>query len=524
MLTALRQSTFGLFRGGLRELQRNWKTLFQYLLLTTILLLPHITGLDTLDWSRVAIREAYVFLAVGLFLLAIISRVLFFIFCLPVLIVNVINFHLFRHWGRGQLASRVEAYYESPPGETIEYLRSHVDEVGIALLLVSIIYLIFLTRATFRGTPPLTCLRKLAGIAAIAWLAVFVTFQLDARFSSFPPYKLVKVATEVKHRYDLLGSRRRFLQQHPVDGLSCPSRYDKVVIVLGESASSDHMSVFGYARHTTPFVEQSQPYVFNAIAPSNQTRFSIPMMLSDASPGDFNVFYTSHSLVGRLRACGFNTLWISNQGRRGPHDSFVTSLAFEAHEQIFLNQFSYREAQLDADIINKLQARQVYRKTRQATFIHLIGSHDKYSERFPDGFGFTDLTDTISEYDNSILYTDYILSELYKRFYNEDLLFIYISDHGEVVSNDEFGHGYLPAYKEEYRIPLLIWTEDAASIAAFRAAIGGQKFNADSFDHLVLFLIGASDELEVSTSEIVSVLSPERTRAYSDLRSFGPLQ
>src|SRR4029453_15754046 len=104
----------------------------------------------------------------------------------------------------------------------------------------------------------------------------------------------------------------------------------RIVVVLGESAVTDHMSVYGYPKATTPFADRSHPFAFDALSPSTQTRYSLAMMLTAARPGQFDPFFKSHSLVGQLRSCGMHTLWISNQGRRGEADSFSTSLAWGA--------------------------------------------------------------------------------------------------------------------------------------------------------------------------------------------------
>jgi heptose-I-phosphate ethanolaminephosphotransferase len=262
----------------------------------------------------------------------------------------------------------------------------------------------------------------------------------------------------------------------------------------------------------------SHPHAFDALAPANQTRYSIAMMLTPAAPGSFAPFFTSHSLVGELRACGFHTAWVSNQGRRGEWDSFATSIANEADEQIFLSTWDWsRRKVLDGSLVEEVVRRGFTARERQATFLHLIGSHTDYVERYPAGFGFKD-ADTIGEqYDNSILYTDQVLSELYRRFAGGKLLFVYFSDHGQMVSETKFGSGFLPGYQEEYRTPLLVWTDDRPAIDAVRAELGGRRINLESLDNLLRYLLGMTASPQISTSPRVSVLTPEIVRDYHEL-------
>ena len=449
-------------------------------------------------------------------------RNFFFLLCLLLVPANLIHLHLDHHWGDKQLDARLEAAFESPPREALEYLQAHLDAVDAAIIVFSVASLVALVMVVLRVRGlRLPALQKVAVLAMIGWLIVLVAFRLDLKLHEFPPYRLGAQIVHVKDRYELLKGRRDFLAQHPLPASNCTAKYDKVVIVLGESALSDHMSVFGYGKPTTPFAVRSKPHAFDALAPSNQTRYSLGMMLSDASPGNFPVFYRQHSLVGQLRACGYRTLWISNQGRLGMYDSFTTSMAQEAHEQIFLNEWSWTDTKYDEQIVEELASRAVYKRHNQVTFIHLIGSHTRYGERYPQGFGFADARGTVAEYDNSLLYTDHILSELYRKFEDPSLLFIYVSDHGQFVSEKTFGSGFLPGYREEYRVPLLIWTQDAAAIGQIRSEVGDLKLNTDSLDNVVQFLLGQAQSPGVSTSRTVSVLSPDHVLLYDDLAAFS---
>lgn len=128
----------------------------------------------------------------------------------------------------------------------------------------------------------------------------------------------------------------------------------------------------------------------------------------------------------------------------------------------------------------------------------------------------------LAQYDNSILYTDHVLSELHRRFAGGRLLFIYVSDHGQIVSEDHYGSGFLPGYQDEFRTPLLIWTDDAKSIATIHGDLGGSRLNMESFDEMVRFLLGGTPEPRLSTSSTVSVLVPENVRHYKDLAALVP--
>lgn len=113
--------------------------------------------------------------------------------------------------------------------------------------------------------------------------------------------------------------------------------------------------------------------------------------------------------------------------------------------------------------------------------IHLMGNHWDYKLRYPSQFNvfvpknfnsvkvFSNrtLNELVSEYDNSVLYNDYILyaiiNELKVADASSSLLFI--SDHGENLGDDGKGlfiHSATPTYYTAH-VPLFIWLSDKLS-------------------------------------------------------------
>jgi glucan phosphoethanolaminetransferase (alkaline phosphatase superfamily) len=507
-----------LARSLAQDLGRHRRLVASLLVVSLLLMLPYGAGAFASPGSGFDLRALY--LALALCLLGVLSRIAFAVSTALLLLATIVTQHVGRHWGLGQVGSRLEAFYESPTGETVEYLRSHVDVLDFACIVGSVLFLYVVIRLLRRSAAPSAPLRAAAALALLAWCAGALPLRMDNYVRYFPPVELAYQLFDARHRYELLARRADNLKLLAPEARSCTLRYDTIVVVLGESAVSDHMSVFGYPKPTTPFADASHPYAFDALSPANQTRYALAMMLTDATPEHFDRFFEARSLVGELKDCGMETLWISNQGRRGQYDSFSTSLALEADEQQFLNEWSWEDVSLDGRLADALEARPDSDHRGQAIFVHLIGSHTMYSQRYPKGFGFPDTSDIVAQYDNSLRYTDSVLERLYRHFAGEKTLFVYVSDHGQIVSNEKFGSGFLPGFREEYRTPLLVWTADDASIARVRETLGGEKLNLESFDDLVRYLAGISPEPRLSTRKRVAVLSPDYLKDYDSLRPY----
>jgi lipid A ethanolaminephosphotransferase len=151
---------------------------------------------------------------------------------------------------------------------------------------------------------------------------------------------------------------------------------------------------------------------------------------------------------------------------------------------------------------------------------HQIGSHGPaYAERYPPEFEIfkpvcrsSELQRCTAEevrnaYDNSIAYTDYVLSrqiEMLRQASDRfDTVLIYASDHGESLG--ELGvylHGmpYAFAPEDQKRVPFLIWTSPA-----FRSRMGlddrclhtraHQVVSHDNLYHTVLSVAGLSNQV-----------------------------
>ena len=133
----------------------------------------------------------------------------------------------------------------------------------------------------------------------------------------------------------------------------------------------------------------------------------------------------------------------------------------------------------DENLLPFLKERLGNLDTQNIIVLHLQGSHGPaYYKRYPSEFKkFIPTCDTnelskcdsealINTYDNTLLYTDYLLSEIIKllkekKDYESSL--IYLSDHGESLGeNGIYLHGMPYAIAPSYQthIPVIFWSND----------------------------------------------------------------
>lgn len=281
-----------------------------------------------------------------------------------------------------------------------------------------------------------------------------------------------------------------------------------VVFVLGESLDRNKMSIYGYPLDTTPKLnvrKQNRELLRfdDTVSGATFTLEAMRQIFSFAEKGSTATWYQKGCLIDILNDAGYHTVWLSNQtpgGRLGSMDS-VLSKRSNVYKFVKAGaQDSYDEnllPLLDEAITTDSQEKNFYA-------IHLMGSHQSYKLRYPvtfekftekDETGETELRrKTKAEYDNTVLYNDTILDEIYKRFENKDAIVIYISDHGEEVceGSDFAGHSMEnSANRHMIEVPMLVWTsrefrEQHPDLVQRMMESVNQPFCTDDFIHALL--------------------------------------
>lgn len=147
-------------------------------------------------------------------------------------------------------------------------------------------------------------------------------------------------------------------------------------------------------------------------------------------------FHNSFSIIDIFNKAGFKTYWISNQ-------NFSTYSVIDPHNLIALDSYYHKfipiknktfvdDRPLDEVIFEYLEDLEFDSSTENVVFIHLMGSHAPYRNRFSSKFDIFSDNLIISEYENSIIYGDFIIKRIIVFFEDKNWSdIIYFSDHGE---------------------------------------------------------------------------------------------
>ena len=296
-----------------------------------------------------------------------------------------------------------------------------------------------------------------------------------------------------------------------------------MVLVVGETARAENFSLNGYGKNTNPKLSQQDILNFSQVSScGTATAVSVPCMFSGMPRKEYEERLASHreGLLDIAQRAGYQVTWIdNNSGCKGTCDRVNQ---FKIPEPIQQKWCKDKEC-FDDILIDSLKA---YLATipqddnrPRLIVLHQMGSHGPaYYKRVPAQFKvFKPTCDTnaiqgcsrdalLNSYDNTLLYTDYVLDSLIETLKNTtkyQTALWYLSDHGE--STGESGmylHGapYAIAPTQQTHIPMLmwfstVWKNQAKQQVKCLAQQGRQELSQDNLFPTMLSLLDVKSKV-----------------------------
>ncbi len=354
-----------------------------------------------------------------------------------------------------------KAFLQSGLGESQEFIESFLPWYGYLWFILHLGLIVVLSIRIAMGSGLAS---KISG-STLSLAVLFLGISFFNPWSKVGMNGLALTATQsyVKDVKDLRSKLRERKSGLDLPVVKKKNEGELFIFVIGESQSKNHMGMYGYHRNTTPhlskiFSDSLAIRFDNVFSCHTHTIPVLTLALTQADQLDPNSYRKAFSILDLLEASNFDTYWISNQVKIGAWDNPISVLAQRADQQFNFNPYagkSQKSRYYDEVLVeqfSKLVDKGIEKNT--VVFIHLMGSHSKYENRFPlqfkkykgplrwHEFGDGNLNSYfINQYDNSVLYTDHVLNKLDSICKGLDLpwCMAYFSDHGEDVINGK-GH------------------------------------------------------------------------------------
>ncbi|MBV1915444.1 MAG: phosphoethanolamine transferase [Pseudomonadales bacterium] len=353
-------------------------------------------------------------------------------------------------YGAGLSVSVFMSMIESSSGESLAFIASNlfstlfsitclllmtylyvptIKLITVGTLSVGLSYLIIpsvVTSHNLYSTPEYDLFRR-SGIArGHSNLFTSVEYFIDDLSNRFPPLSSIRGITDT---VSLVATKQNM--ESTWTEVTLKGSSNLLVLGIGESLRADNMEVYGYKKDTTPRLSSmvgSIDLYTRAYSAGTTTWSSIPSMLTKAgSIPDF-----SKSIINLARDAGYETFWLSNNTKHSEWDFSVSAIAEQADHIYFVSDHS-SDNQYDSVLVSKLvetlEASSEMKK--RLIVLNFFGSHFNFIDRYPQEYSKFEGGDLkLDRYDNTVLYTDYIQSEVIKAVEKHGGKYMFFSDHG----------------------------------------------------------------------------------------------
>ena len=385
-----------------------------------------------------------------------------------------------------------------------------------------------------------------ASLLTVAVITVFAIAAILQRYWVRRNVKLPRIVSVILLAVSLCGGGLNYIRGHVLDDvfektarffqLQIPPELDEyftrpeivsdrnampenIVVIIGESSSRYHSSLYSYDKNTNPALsvlrDSSLLYIFNAVSsPETHTIESLTAVMSTYRPeyGDSVDWYRCTTVQEVMNKAEYKSFWISNQSKRGLYDNIITKYA----ELCDVNSFAGNiysgidRKSCDGILLDEVQPFLNDSAQNKLYFIHLMGSHMKFKMRYPAEFSkfkpedYTAYPESqrqiLSEYDNSLLYSDYVVSELIRLYEDKETLVVYFSDHAlDIYQTDSGYFGFAKNNPESDRygksIPFMIYMSPKykakyPEVVQRIAANVNTEFRTDDFIYFIMDIAG----------------------------------
>jgi len=374
-------------------------------------------------------------------------------------------------------SSTIFILLETNLSETMEYLEAYFSKLNFLILFLLLVPLLFV-RQLFK-------FKQIDPQMKLATFAIVIVSLLIYHYKSLAKHNLYQISwnsyqeyLEQTSLYNELGLDE---SQGGIQEVSARKTSEKevFVMVIGESTTRHHMSLYGYPRRTNPLLAKirDELTIFeDVISPHTHTIPSLSKMMT------FNNYEADNrmdqgTIIQLMNRAGFKTYWISNQKPIGWHESLISIMAKASDVTYFLNpKAEFKQTSFDGDLLPYFLNVLDDNAQKKFIIIHLLGTHVEYNKRYPEGFNIfagmppSSVTNkpenikVINAYDNAVAYNDKVLYDFINTLRSRDheSWLLYFSDHGEDVFriNNSFGHTETKGTYPMYDVPFILWQSE----------------------------------------------------------------
>ena len=430
-------------------------------------------------------------------------------------VVGIVDYFLLYHFGSVIDLYVLNTVLLTNEGEASEFANTYITIPTIVVFFVAVV---LVNVIAYKLASYLSKLRytlwtiRIAALLSIVFLvvnsALFVLFNISANAQTPMHQAFLRVGREYArfrlgiHIDELLKACQE------VKAVSTLGEPLKMIIIIGESHSVYHSSLYGYEKETYPllqerekkgelFVMQQAASAHDVTSPAMWSIFSLDSMGVNTNQTPF--------FPAVFKAAGYRTFMYDNEFLKNDmlHVMTNSTLSDAMYDKRNTHYYDY-----DGNMVDDLPMTE---DSLAMYIVHLVGHHFEYAKRYPkefDIFKYTDYNSSLSNdkkevvasYDNCSLYNDFVIDSVIKKFEADNTVVVYLADHGEELYEwgDNFGHmssktSRDPSY--QLRVPFLVWLsasfrEHHPDIVEKLKSVRDMHIKTDDISHFLIDIAG----------------------------------
>ena len=338
-------------------------------------------------------------------------------------------------------------------------------------------------------------------------IATIITFRTNAYVTPFSPLVDVPLLTAyASTTMPHFGKRNNVLFM-----AAEKPKAKHIVLIIDETVRGDLLQINNDILTNTPFLSSIKETYLNfgiAASSSNTSRASNMIMMSGLTPQqipDVDKKYASNpNIFQYAQEAGYTTYYVDGQNTSDDPQNNMTKYDFmsiDHYKQIFKIFPDIETYESDYKIIDQLESI-VSSDTSSFSYVIKYGCHFAYQNKYPisqeiyspayaNNDVYTDRGTALNTYYNAISWSvDGFFKELLPKIEDEEVLIIYVSDHGESImeQGDFCGHFQsIDPPNEQANIPFLIFEFGLDSTSIVQNLRDNQKVNNNKLSQFQVF-------------------------------------
>lgn len=358
-------------------------------------------------------------------------------------------------------------------------------------------------------------------------------------YKCYPPKLFADIYNHLKYTKHENSEFQKQIQTHTdIVITKNADKFKNVVVIIGESVTSDYLQVLGYPHNTTPKLQHMNGHFYkNFISAAPYTTHSLYRTLNYCpNKQDCQI---NNNLIHLANQAGFATYYFAAEPTDEMNIYYGSISKYNASnlpKSSEMGKFSLANPYHDdIPLLNWVRFALSDREKRRMIVLHMLGHHPRVCKRlrgYPNYFKHLKHkkikgAEELNCYLSATRKLDDFIADIHAKLksFDESYIIFYISDHGVVFDMNSNGGAFIhhgTDYKSNYRVPYIVISSEIQEHSVFSENISGYDWLSNVVDYLGIdtniIRPKSLGEIAIKDSKDIVVYNGEKLVSYGFLK------